>query len=35
MTDPLRMSFDVACSAEHAFRVWTSRIGPGGRPITP
>jgi hypothetical protein len=21
------MSFDVACSAEHAFRVWTRRIG--------
>jgi hypothetical protein len=21
------MSFDVACSAEHAFGVWTSRIG--------
>ena len=27
MTDPLRMSFDVACPAEHAFRVWTSRFG--------
>jgi hypothetical protein len=27
MTAPLRMSFDVACSAEHAFDVWTSRIG--------
>ena len=27
MTDPLRMSFDVACSPEHAFRVWTSGIG--------
>jgi uncharacterized protein YndB with AHSA1/START domain len=26
MTDPLRMSFDVACSASHAFRVWTSGI---------
>ncbi len=24
---PLRLSFDVACSPEHAFRVWTSRIG--------
>lgn len=24
---PLRMSFDVACSAEHAFGMWTSRIG--------
>ena len=27
MTGPLRMSFDVACPAEHAFRVWTSRFG--------
>jgi hypothetical protein len=27
MTEPLKMSFDVACSAEHAFAVWTSRIG--------
>ena len=27
MTDPLRITFDVACSAEHAFAVWTSRIG--------
>ncbi|HEY1642832.1 MAG TPA: SRPBCC domain-containing protein [Streptosporangiaceae bacterium] len=27
MTPPLRMSFDVACSAEHAFRVWTAGIG--------
>ena len=27
MNDPLRMSFDVACSAEHAFTVWTSEIG--------
>lgn len=27
MTAPLTMSFDVACSAEHAFTVWTSRIG--------
>ena len=27
MTAPLRMSFDVACSAEHAFAVWTSGIG--------
>lgn len=25
--EPLRLSFDVACSAEHAFQVWTSRIG--------
>jgi hypothetical protein len=24
---PLRMSFDVACSVEHAFDVWTSGIG--------
>ncbi|MGO8886888.1 MAG: SRPBCC domain-containing protein [Streptosporangiaceae bacterium] len=27
MTAPLRMSFDVACSVEHAFTVWTSKIG--------
>ena len=27
MTGPLQMSFDVACSAEHAFSVWTSGIG--------
>ena len=27
MTDPLRLSFDVACSAGHAFSVWTSGIG--------
>ena len=27
MTAPLRISFDVACSLEHAFLVWTSRIG--------
>ena len=26
MTEPLRFSLDVACSAEHAFRVWTSDI---------
>ena len=26
MTEPLRMSFDVACSAGHAFTVWTSGI---------
>jgi uncharacterized protein YndB with AHSA1/START domain len=26
MTAPLRMSFDVGCSPEHAFRVWTSDI---------
>ena len=27
MTAPLRMSFDVDCSAEHAFSVWTSKLG--------
>lgn len=27
MTAPLAMSFDVACSVEHAFTTWTSRIG--------
>jgi hypothetical protein len=26
VTEPLRMSFDVECSAEHAFTVWTSGI---------
>jgi uncharacterized protein YndB with AHSA1/START domain len=26
MTGPLTMSFDVACSVEHAFGVWTSGI---------
>jgi hypothetical protein len=25
--EPLRLAFDVACDAEHAFTVWTSRIG--------
>ena len=27
MTSPLRIAFDVACPAEHAFTMWTSRIG--------
>ncbi len=27
MTEPLRMSFEVSCPAEHAFAVWTSGIG--------
>jgi hypothetical protein len=27
VTSPLRITFDVACSAEHAFAMWTSRIG--------
>jgi uncharacterized protein YndB with AHSA1/START domain len=26
MTEPLTMSFEVACPVEHAFDVWTSRI---------
>lgn len=26
MTEPLRFSFEVHCSAAHAFEVWTSRI---------
>ena len=26
MSDPLRVSFDVACAPEHAFSVWTTRI---------
>jgi len=32
VTAPLRISFEVACSPEHAFRVWTSRIGTSRRP---
>ena len=27
MNTSLKMSFEVACSAEHAFRTWTSEIG--------
>lgn len=27
MSGPLRLSFEVACSTEHAFRVWTAQIG--------
>lgn len=27
MTEPLRLTFDVACAVEHAFTVWTSGIG--------
>jgi hypothetical protein len=27
VNDPLRLSFDVACSAQHAFAVWTSHLG--------
>lgn len=27
MTEPLRLAFDVACPAEHAFATWTLRIG--------
>lgn len=27
MTDPLLLSFDVDCPADHAFSVWTSKIG--------
>jgi hypothetical protein len=42
MTAPLRMSFDVACSADHAFRVrtggiaawWPSDHTVSGRPAT-
>ncbi len=32
MNPPLRMSFDLACSAEHAFSVWTSGLGTGWPP---
>src|SRR4051794_21090970 len=27
MTEPLRLSFEVACRRDHAFDVWTRRIG--------
>jgi hypothetical protein len=27
MTDALRVSFEVSCGVEHAFAVWTERIG--------
>jgi hypothetical protein len=27
VTDPLRISFDVDCPPQHAFAVWTSKIG--------
>jgi uncharacterized protein YndB with AHSA1/START domain len=27
VTSPLRITFDVACPPEHAFSMWTSRIG--------
>ncbi len=26
MIDPIRLSFEVACPADHAFEVWTARI---------
>lgn len=26
MTEPLSLTFEVACAAEHAFAIWTSRI---------
>jgi uncharacterized protein YndB with AHSA1/START domain len=27
LTEPLSLSFEVACSAEHAFATWTQQIG--------
>ncbi len=27
MIEPIRLAFDLACPADHAFAVWTSRIG--------
>jgi hypothetical protein len=27
VTEPLKISLDVACSATHAFAIWTTRIG--------
>jgi hypothetical protein len=26
VTEPLRLTFEVACSREHAFQVWTARL---------
>ena len=37
MIEPLRLSFEVACPADHAFRVWTARMGlwwPKGHTMT-
>ena len=34
MTDPLRMSFDVACSADQRSASGPQASAPGGRPIT-
>lgn len=37
MIEPLRLSFEVACSVQHAFRVWTTGIGawwPGDHTVT-
>ncbi len=27
MTEPLRINFEVACASDHAFAIWTGRIG--------
>ena len=27
MIEPIRIAFEVACPAPHAFEVWTARIG--------
>ena len=27
MTEPIRLAFEVACPPDHAFEVWTGRIG--------
>lgn len=37
MIEPLRLSFEVACSVEHAFAVWTAGIGtwwPAGHTVS-
>lgn len=37
MTEPLRLSFEVGCSREHAFRVWTAQLSqwwPGSHTVT-
>jgi hypothetical protein len=37
MIEPLRLEFDVRCSREHAFRVWTTKLTqwwPAGHTVT-
>jgi hypothetical protein len=37
MTEPLRLTFDVGCSQEHAFHVWTAQLSrwwPGSHTVS-